>query len=192
MVPASAPEASGDEITGSTTVFSGSLLRVRVEQVLTPANAGAPRRTVRRETVAHPGAVAVVAVTRAGELVLVRQYRHAARRHLLEIPAGTREPGERPEETALRELREETGYKAESLHPLGSFFTAPGYCTEEIFLFRAEGLTAGTPDPDPGEDIEVVLLALPEARRRLRDGEFRDAKTLAGLAALFLGKEEAA
>ncbi len=176
------------EILDSSTVFSGRLFRVDRDLIRLPGRTEARRRDV----VLHPGAVAVVAVTPREELVLVRQYRHAARRRVLELPAGTREPDEAPDETARRELREETGYRAMTLRPLGSFLTAPGFCSERLHLFRAAGLTPGRARPEPGEDIEVVHLPLAEARRRLLSGGFEDAKTIAGLGMLFLSEGDAA
>ncbi len=166
--------------------FSGRLLRVELDRAKEPTGPDAYGPEVRREVVRHPGAVAVVAVTPEHKLVLVRQYRYAAGRFLLEIPAGTLEPGETPEETARRELREETGYTAERLRPLGSFFSAPGFCDEVIHLFRAEGLTPGEQDTDFGEDIALVEIPVEEGRRRLAAGDFEDAKTLAGLGLFFL------
>ena len=187
-----APKASGAfEVVRSRTVFSGRLLRVDVDTIRECGSDGNPEALWKREIVVHPGAVAVVALTRQREVVFVRQYRHAARSRLLELPAGTREPGEAPEATARRELAEETGYRARTLRRLGAFFSAPGFSTEKIHLFRADGVTPGRPSPEPGEDIEVVRLPLAEARRRAARGEFEDAKTLAGLAALFLGEGDA-
>lgn len=170
--------------------FSGRLLRVELDRAREPVAPGGYGPVVRREVVRHPGAVAIVAVTPNRELVLVRQYRYAAGRFLLEIPAGTLEPGERPEDTARRELREETGYAAGQLRPLGSFFSAPGFCDEVVHLFAAEGLTAGEQDTDVGEDIELVELSVKEARRKLLAGEFEDAKTLAGLGLFFCSEPD--
>ena len=171
--------------------FRGRLLRLEVDRVREPRPEGGFGPLSQREVVRHPGAVAVVARTAADEIVLVRQYRYAAGRTLLEIPAGTREPGEEPGATAARELAEETGYRAGEWRPLGSFFTAPGFCDEVIHLFLAEGLTPGAPDPDPGESVETVLLPAAECRRLLAGEEdadgrrIEDAKTLAALGRFF-------
>ena len=168
--------------------FSGRLLRLELDRVKEPAGPGDYGPVVRREVVRHPGAVAIVAVTPERKLVLVRQYRYAAGRFLLEIPAGTLEPGENPEDAARRELREETGYSAESLRSLGAFFSAPGFCDEVIHLFRAEGLTPGEQDTDFGEEIALVEIPVEEGRRRLLAGDFEDGKTLGGLGLFFLGE----
>lgn len=180
------------DLLGRQTRFRGRLLRLEVDRVREPRPEGGFGPLSRREVVRHPGAVAVVARTAANEIVLVRQYRYAAGRTLLEIPAGTREPGEEPGATAVRELAEETGYRAGEWRPLGSFFTAPGFCDEVIHLFLAEGLTPGAPAPDPGESVEPVLLPAAECRRLLAGEEdaagrrIEDAKTLAALGRFFL------
>ena len=166
--------------------FAGRLLRVELDRAREPTGPNRYGPEVRHEVVRHPGAVAIVAVTPEHTLVMVRQYRYAAGRFLLEIPAGTLEPGEDPAETARRELREETGYTAETLRPLGSFFSAPGFCSEVIYLFQAEGLTPGEQDTDFGEEIDLVEIPVAEGRRRLLEGGFEDAKTLAGLSIFFL------
>jgi ADP-ribose pyrophosphatase len=166
--------------------FSGRLLRLELDRAREPVGPNDYGPVVSREVVRHPGAVAIVAVTPERRLVMVRQYRYAAGRFLLEIPAGTLEPGEDPEETARRELREETGYTAETLHSIGSFFSAPGFCDEVIHLFQAEGLTPGEQDTDFGEEIDLVEIPVEEGRRQLVKGGFEDAKTLAGLSLFFL------
>ena len=181
------PTALSPRLIDRSVPFSGRLLRVELDRAQEPVGPHEYGPVVRREVVRHPGAVAVVAMTPDRKLVLVRQYRYAARRFLLEIPAGTREPGEDPEDTARRELREETGYSARTLRRLGSFFSAPGFCDEVIHLFLADGLAPGDQDPDFGEEIAVVELSVEEARRRLAAGGFEDAKTLAALG-LFFGR----
>lgn len=148
----------------------------------------------RREVVRHPGAVAVLARPDPDRIVMVHQYRHAAGRPLLEIPAGTREAGEAPEETAERELAEETGYRAAVLRPFGAFFTAPGFCDERLLVFLAEGLAPGSPEPEPDESVRPVLVRLAEARRMLTGepsphGLIEDAKTLAALGRFFAAEE---
>lgn len=138
----------------------------------------------RMDIVRHPGAVAIIPILGDGKVVLVRQYRYAAGRELLEIPAGTLEKGEPPLECAARELREETGYEAEDLEPLISCFMAPGYSDEVIHFFTARGLTQVGMDVEPDEDISVVPLNLAEVRRMIRENVIEDAKTVVGILSL--------
>ena len=161
-------------------VYEGRVVRLRVDSVrLEPEG-----RLARREVVDHPGAVAVVAVTGGGEVLLVRQYRYAVGRELLEIPAGTLEPGEQPETCARRELEEETGRQAGSLEPLGAVFTSPGFCSERIHLYlaRLEDGPGGRAHPDEDERLVVEVLPFEEALRLALEGRLADAKTVAGLA----------
>lgn len=142
---------------------------------------GPDGREFRRQTVVHPGAVAVVPFDHRGELLLIRQFRAAARGWLLEFPAGTLEPGEAPLACARRELREETGFAARRWRRLGSIYTAPGFCTEVIHLFAARELRPAPLEQDADEWIEVVPMRLQAAMRAVRTGRIRDGKTLSAL-----------
>jgi ADP-ribose pyrophosphatase len=132
-----------------------------------------------REIVEHPGAVAIVAVDGEGYVALVRQLREATRTYLLELPAGTAEPGEEPLETARRELREECCLTGGDWRELAVFWTTPGFCRERMHLFAAEGVERG--EAAPAEDEELELVRWPVAEVDLRLGQIEDAKTLAGL-----------
>jgi len=132
-----------------------------------------------REIVEHPGATAIVAVDRDGCVTLVRQLREAARKRLLELPAGTLEPGESPLESARRELAEEVGLHGGRWRELAAFYTTPGFCRERMHLFVAEGVERGTASPEEDEEIEIVRWRVEEIAERL--GELEDAKTIAGL-----------
>ena len=132
-----------------------------------------------REIVEHPGAVAIVAVDGEGCVALVRQLREATRMYLLELPAGTAEPGEEPLETARRELKEECGLTGGEWRELAVFWTTPGFCRERMHLFAAEGVERG--EAAPAEDEELVLVRWPVAEIDRRLGQIEDAKTLAGL-----------
>jgi ADP-ribose diphosphatase len=132
-----------------------------------------------REIVEHPGAVAIVAVDDEGYVALVRQLREATRRYLLELPAGTAEPGEEPLETAKRELREECGLTGGEWRELAAFWTTPGFCRERMHVFAAEGVERGEAAPADDEQLELVSWRVAEIAERL--GEIEDAKTLAGL-----------
>jgi ADP-ribose pyrophosphatase len=134
-----------------------------------------------RETLRHPGAVCMVPVTGDGKLLLVTQYRHAAGRRLLELPAGTLEPGEDPRPAAIRELQEEVGHHPGKIDPLGGFFVAPGYTTEYIHLFVCSELTPSHLDGDEDEDIEVESLTAGEALAAVDDGTICDAKSVIGI-----------
>jgi ADP-ribose pyrophosphatase len=132
-----------------------------------------------REIVEHPGAVAMVAVDAEGYVTLVRQLREATRKHLLEIPAGTTEPGEQPLETAKRELQEECGLTGGEWRELAAFWTTPGFCRERMHVFAVEGAERGEAAPEDDEELELVRWPVAEIGQRLH--EIEDAKTLAGL-----------
>jgi ADP-ribose pyrophosphatase len=132
-----------------------------------------------REIVEHPGAVAVVAVDDEGCVTLVRQLREPARKRLLELPAGTAEPGEEPLATARRELQEECGLSGGEWRELAAFWTTPGFCRERMHVFAAEGVERGEASPAPDEELELVRWRVAEVEERL--DEIEDAKTLAGL-----------
>lgn len=160
-------------------------LRTRVWDVVASTLRDADGREFERYVVEHPGAVAIVALDEQDRWLLVRQYRHPARRSLLEIPAGTREPGEEPDITAHRELREETGFAASSLVRLGGAWMAPGFTSEYIHFFLATGLRA---DPLPADDDEGLSAPVPmtpaELLAAIDAGDIDDAKTLTALALL--------
>jgi ADP-ribose pyrophosphatase len=153
----------------SETVYDGKLFDVTLERW----------GDQNREIVEHPGAVAIVAVDRDGQLTLVRQRREAARKELLELPAGTLEEGESPLESARRELEEETGLSGGSWREVTSFYTTPGFCRERMHLFFATDLERGEASPAADEDLELVRWRVDEIAAHL--GELEDAKTLVGL-----------
>lgn len=171
-----ADTSSPDTLLHSETVHRGKLLTVRVDTVRLASG-----RETGREVVVHPGAIALVPLLDDGRVVLVRQWRHAVGSMLLEVPAGTREPDEPPEQTAARELTEETGYTAERFIPLGAFFTAPGFSTEEIHVYLAVGLRAGDATPEDDEGITLEYLALADAPAAIARGALPDAKSIAAL-----------
>lgn len=162
-----------EELISSETRFAGRLLRLRVDTVRLPDG-----RVRRREVVEHPGAVAVLPVLSSGEIVLVRQYRHAVGRTLLEAPAGTREPDESPEACARRELLEETGYEAGALRELVRFYVSPGWASEEVIVYLATDLVAQQARPADDERIAVERVAPEQVPELIRRREITDAKTL--------------
>lgn len=167
------------EIVSSTTPFTGGFFSVNVDEIRLPNG-----RVTKREYVKHPGAAAVVAV-RGDEVLLVTQNRHAVGEDLLEIPAGKLDvEGETPAECASRELIEETGYRAGSLVPLGSFHSSPGFTDETFHLFLATGLESVAPPPadDDGEPLIISWLPMADAVAALSDGRIVDAKSAVGIA----------
>ncbi len=134
-----------------------------------------------RELVQHPGAVTILPLLGPDRLCLLKNFRPAAGEFLWELPAGTREPNEPPEQTARRELAEETGYRAGKLWRLTGFFTSPGVMTEWMEVFVAEELVPGEARPEKGELMETVVLPWSEVEQMLRQGEIQDGKTIASL-----------
>ncbi len=157
-------------------VFSGRLLTVLRDRVRLPDG-----REAEREHIAHPGAVAMIAVLDNGKLLFERQYRYPLHQVFLELPAGKIDPGEPALDTARRELREETGYKARSWRQLALMHPCIGYANEKIELFLAHGLSYVGHERDHEEFLEVVELSLADALAAVRDGEITDGKTIAGL-----------
>ena len=156
-------------------VFEGRLIRLEVLDVELEDGT----RTT-REIVRHPGAVAVVAQLPDDRLLFVRQYRKPVEQFMIEVIAGTREPGEDPVACARREVEEETGHRASDMRRLGSIYPSPGYVDEEICVFAARVAPADTTcEPDEDERVEPVVLTMDEIHRKVRDNEIRDAKTLA-------------
>lgn len=133
------------------------------------------------EVVRHQGAAAVLPITEEGEVILVRQWRHATGGWLLEVPAGKLDPGEAPEACARRETEEEVGWKPGRLEPLGWIWTTPGFADEKIWLFLATELTPGEQALEEDELLSVVRMPLEEACRAALDGEIRDGKSICAL-----------
>ena len=157
------------EPTEASTIYSGKLFDVLLETW----------EGREREIVAHTGSVTIVAIDREGRYVLVRQFREAARKELLELPAGIIDEGEEPLETAQRELAEETGLRGGRWRELRQIHPSPGFVREPVTIFLAEDLEEGEPSPDAGEDVELVRL--PPAELEAALDELEDAKTLVGL-----------
>jgi ADP-ribose pyrophosphatase len=163
-------------------IYSGKVVTLNIDRVQLPNG-----ETVDLETIRHPGAAAVVPVKDDGTVVLIRQFRHAAGGFIYEIPAGKLQPGEAPLQCASRELEEEIGYRASSFKLLVSILTAPGFADEVIHIYRGTGLTKGRQRLDRDEVLEVVEMKLAEAVRKIEDGTIRDAKTIVGLQAVYIG-----
>jgi ADP-ribose pyrophosphatase len=161
-------------------VYSGRVFDVVVETVTLPKG-----HVLRAEIVRHPPSVVILPMTAAGEVILVRQYRHAVGRWIWELPAGSLDPGEEAEKAAVRECHEEINLVPGRVERLGAFFPTPGYCDEEMIFFRATELRAPREDEeahgDEDEDIESKAFALDDLRRMVDIGEIADLKTVAGL-----------
>ncbi len=158
------------------TAYRGRLFNVSLDTIEMDGGVIAHRETIR-----HPGAVCMVPVDDNGNLLLVTQYRHAAGRRLLEIPAGTLEPGEQPLTAVSRELQEEIGHRPGRIEPLGGFFVAPGYTTEYIHLYVCSQLEPARLAADDDEDIEVEIRTPAEALAAIESGEICDAKSVIGI-----------
>lgn len=157
-------------------VYDGHVVSLRVDTVLLDDG-----ETTQREIVEHRGSVAIVPLDADEHVLMVRQYRKPAERELLEIPAGTLEPGESPDDCAARELEEEVGHVAGCLVHLGQFYTSPGFSTEVIHLYLATELRPTTMHTEGDEFITVERLPLEEALRMVHQGQICDAKSIVGL-----------
>jgi ADP-ribose pyrophosphatase len=165
----------------STRMYTGRVISLDLDEVRFPDGT-----TGELEIIRHPGASAIVPFLSdpAGDdpqVLLLKQYRYATGGYLYEIPAGRLDPGELPEACARRELLEETGCTAESITPLTSMFTTPGFTDERIHLFLATGLTRGEARREADEFIEVESIPLSTALQMIERGEIQDAKTALGL-----------
>ncbi len=157
-------------------IYEGRILNLRRDKVHVKDN-----QTSYREIVEHNGGVALAAVTPEGKMVMVRQYRKAAEKAILEVPAGKIEKGEDHRLTAERELREETGYSAGKIEYITSFYSSIGYSTEVIYLYFATDLTPGETDFDDNESIEILEYDLTKLTEMILNGEIEDAKTIAAI-----------
>ncbi|MFQ5968979.1 MAG: NUDIX hydrolase [Nitrososphaerales archaeon] len=157
---------------GSKEVYKGKVICVRVDTI---SIKGKPAI---REFVEHNGSAAILPLI-GDSIIMEKQYRHAISKELFEIPAGTLEKGERPEDCAVRELIEETGYRAANLRPLAKCYMSPGYCNEIIHIFVATDLRKeGRRGMDEDEQISIVNVRVKDAIKMILNGEIEDAKTI--------------
>jgi ADP-ribose pyrophosphatase len=164
------------KILKSEIIYEGKAFGVRRDELIEPTGV----RTV-REVVTHPGSVVILPVLPDGRIVMVRQYRHACRQYLWELVAGRMEPGENPKKGAQRELLEETGYRTRKLSVFLDVFPTPGFLEERMYLLLAEGLAAGTAQPEEDEKLIVAAYTREQLEQMMRSGKLRDAKSIAGL-----------
>ncbi|NWG32881.1 MAG: NUDIX hydrolase [Chloroflexi bacterium] len=168
------------ELIKSETLMQGRAFKIRRDHLKTPDG-----RETKFEIIEHGGSVILVPVDATGNLLFVRQYRHAAGADLLELPAGTRDGDEPFEECAAREIREETGMEAGRLQKVGEFYLAPGYSTEFMVVYLATELRDNPLEADDDEFLSVEQIPIAEAIQKAERGELSDAKSLA---ALFLAR----
>jgi ADP-ribose pyrophosphatase len=165
-----------EQVISSREVYRGRIITLRVNEIRLPNG-----RETTREIVEHPGAVVIAAVDSLNRIALVRQFRAAAGQELLELPAGTREPNEGPLACAQRELAEEMAIQAATWRPLSQFYSAPGFSTEQLWLYLATELTPATGQPDTDEQINRQWIDLKAVWSMIESGQIRDAKSIAGL-----------
>ena len=164
------------KVLNSQTVYEGSVFGIRRDEIIEPTGVHATR-----EVVTHPGSVVVLPVLPDGQILLIQQYRYAARQFLWELVAGRIDAGETPREAAARELIEETGYRAKRFRIFLEMFPTPGFLEEKMFLLLAEGLTAGRAEPEDDEKIVSRAYNLKQLEEMIRKGKLRDAKSIAGI-----------
>lgn len=164
----------------SKTIYRGRVVELKVERVIEP---GGVETT--RELVCHAGSVVVVPHLQDDRLILVRQYRHAAKQSLWELVAGGIERGETPRQSARRELLEETGYHARVIKPLLDFYPSPGILTEKMHLVEAWDLTPSQGQPDADERIEIGFFTVNNVLEMIKNREIHDGKTLVGILLLY-------
>ena len=173
-----APEDGQEQLLSSEVVYQGPLFRVLHDKLLEPGGKKSERDVIR-----HNGSVVILAVDKSKNkkdpwIVMERQYRHAARQFLWELPAGKLEAGEDPLVGAQRELEEETGYRAKKWKPLVEYYGSPGFLGESMKVFLAEGLMAGDAHPEDDEEIEFRLVKLSDVVKMIEKGAIKDGKTL--------------
>jgi ADP-ribose pyrophosphatase len=157
-------------------LYRGRVVTLRIDTIQTPDG-----RQIQREIVEHHGAVAIVPRLDSETILLIRQYRQAVGETLLEIPAGTLEEGESADDCAARELEEEIGYRPGRLRRMFSQYLAPGYSSEVLHAYFAEGLERSEMNPDADEQIEVVPVRASEIEPMILNGQIKDAKSIAAL-----------
>jgi ADP-ribose pyrophosphatase len=164
------------KILRSKMLFKGRVFGVRRDEVIEPTGVRATR-----EVITHPGSVVILPLLPDGRILLIRQYRHATRIFMWELVAGRIDHGESPRQAAVRELIEETGYRAKRFRVFLDVFPSPGFLEERMFILLAEGLTLGKAEPEEDERITAKAFTRRELESMMRRGKLRDAKSVAGI-----------
>jgi ADP-ribose pyrophosphatase len=164
------------KILKSKTVYKGPIFGVRRDEVLEPTGVH-----TQREVITHPGSVVVLPVLPDKRLLLIQQYRYAAKRFMWELVAGRMDAGESVKRAAARELREETGYRAKKFSIFLDVFPTPGFLEERMYILLAEGLTAGPAEPEDDEKIISRAFTVDELKQMMKTGKLCDAKSIAGV-----------
>lgn len=172
----SVKKSAAVQVVSSELIFKGRVMEVYRDHIVEPSGIKAMR-----EWVKHPGSVVVLPVFPDGRILLIRQYRYAAAQEMWELVAGHKEPDENYETGAHRELEEESGYTAKKMTKLLEFFPSPGFLSEKMVVFLAEGLTKGKSNPEEDEKIDQRIVTLAQAEDWIRTGKIRDAKTVSGI-----------
>lgn len=163
------------QILASNEIFRGRVFEVTVDTIREGD------ATYQREIVHHPGSAVIVPIFEDNTIALVRQYRHPAVKYLLEVPAGTLNEGEAPEDGAARELEEELGVIANRLEKLSEFFVSPGFLEEKMWVYLASEMTQTTQKLEDDEIMEIVRMPFSQALSMITTGEIEDAKTIIGI-----------
>ncbi len=172
-----------EEQISSDIIYTGKIINCCLDSVKLPNE-----KIAQREVVLHSGGVVIIPITKDNKFVMVEQYRYCINQALLEFPAGRLDKkNESPELAAIRELSEETGYKAKVIEELSYIFTAPGFSSEKLYVFLATDLEKGEKHPDEDEFVDIVYLTVDELKEKIRKFEITDAKTLAAYS-LFLSR----
>lgn len=174
-----------EKTTQTKVIYEGKVVQLQVDDVLLPNG-----KEAKRELIKHPGAVAIIPITKDKKIVMVEQYRKPLEKSIIEIPAGKLEKGESPEITAVRELEEETGYTTKKLTKVTSFYTSPGFADEIMYIYVSDELEKldFPPALDEDEFVEIHELTLAEAKQYIQEQRIHDAKTI--YAILYLELQE--
>lgn len=163
------------KVVSTETIYEGRIFDLQIAEISECAN------VYKREIVVHHGSAVIVPVFADDTIALVRQYRHAAQKYLLEIPAGTLEENENPEEGARREVEEEIGVAAGKIEKLAEFYVSPGFLTEKMHVFMATDLRESKQNLDEDEFLSIEKFTFPKAFEMIKNGEIEDAKTMVGI-----------